>query len=264
MLAWSSSPSEPIPTSNDSPYPPPDAYTNTFSKPNYYVPPKKRVDAIAEAWGTHEPEPYEDFSAGGGSGRPDGDTPTSSIYRGHTGKKPTKDAREMRDAYKGYLEEDEQPRRNAAKRSTLPPPQPIFVPDAGADLDSGPQVSPPLGSLNSAPKRNKSLMQRIRKMRDSPNVPVGNYDGAPVPPSPTTPEGGTSRPTHRMQNSYLGDQGKDLPATPYGQGVSQSYGDSDGLDYFTDGAVGSPAKNGPSRKTSLMRRVRGVVRAGGK
>src|SRR5258705_96909 len=54
------------------------AFSNDFTDP-----PKKKVDALAEAWGIHEPEPFEDFSAGGGSGRLDGgDTPTNSIYNG--------------------------------------------------------------------------------------------------------------------------------------------------------------------------------------
>lgn len=306
MLAWSSGgvPIDPLSaaSNSDSPYPTADAYKNTFTT-NYYEQPKKKVDAIAEAWGTHEPEPYEDFSAGGGS-RPEGDTPTSSIYNGNggsrqtNGKKP-KDTRDPREVYKEYLDEGEQQIRRSGtnKRSTLPPPQPIFVPDANhPDLDSAP-ISPPIGSPGSgAPKRNKSLMQRIRKMRDSPNVPVAEYEtGEYMSPSPHNLKASYSapggRPSHRTRDSFLGrfvggtrkgdpkeifyptgenfDQTKDLPATPYGSGnTPTTAAEQDSLDYFADqgpsSRYGVTPGGGPGRTTSIMRRVKGVVRGGGK
>jgi hypothetical protein len=309
MLAWSSTPNDPITSagvSNDSPYPTPDVYKNTFSN-DYYDPPKKKVDAIAEAWGMHEPEPYEDFSAGGGSGRPEGDTPNSSIYNGregHRGPKRTKDGRDMREVYREYLDEGQQAtqqQREARrmKRSTLPPPQPIFVPDANHQdiLESPPLVSPPIGSpKGDAPKRNKSIMQRFRKMRDSPNVPMGNYEDAEqTPPSPTSAENPSYssapvRPPHRQKDSFLGrfgggergggyppkenispssdgyDQGKDLPATPFDRnGRSTPLGDQDGFGYFDDRITGSNnghiSPNGaPGRKTTILRKVKGVVK----
>ena len=49
----------------------PTAYTSPYPTPGVSVPyeaPKKKRDAIAEAWGIHEPEPFEDFSAGAGGG----------------------------------------------------------------------------------------------------------------------------------------------------------------------------------------------------
>jgi hypothetical protein len=309
MLAWSSSPNDPITSagvSNDSPYPTPDVYKNTFSN-DYYDPPKKKVDAIAEAWGMHEPEPYEDFSAGGGSGRPDGDTPNSSIYNGREGlrgPKRTKDGRDMREVYREYLDEGQQAAQQQKearrmKRSTLPPPQPIFVPDANHPdvLDSPPLLSPPMSSpKGDAPKRNKSIMQRFRKMRDSPNVPMGNYEDAEqMPPSPTSAENSSyppSRPQYRQKDSFLGrfgggerggggggnqpkenispssdgyDRGKDLPATPFDHnGRTTPLGDQDGLGYFDERISGSNGysspNGGPGRKTTILRKVKGVVK----
>ncbi|KAH0838256.1 hypothetical protein J3R83DRAFT_6512 [Lanmaoa asiatica] len=172
------------------PYPSPDAYKGAFS-PTYDIP-KKKVDAIAEAWGIHEPEPYEEFFAGGGTARRDGDTPSNSIYAGREGHgsrngtpqhsigRRSKDGRDLREVYREYLDED------------------VRQPQA-RDRDLGPD--PP----QEYPKRTKSLMQRIRKMRDSPNVPVG-YDEAVEPTSPTSADQYQSagRPTHRSQNSFLG------------------------------------------------------------
>ena len=166
-------------------YPSPYA-SNAFSN-DYPEPPKKKVDAIAEAWGIHEPEPFEDFSAGGGSGRHDGDTPASSIYNGRGAH------RSREESSRGIT---------TTHRSAVPPPQPIFVQDSS----EGEQASSPPASPG-FPKRSKSLMQRIRKMRDAPNVPAApEYD---TPPSPNPPGGapasdGYSRPTHKSQNSFLG------------------------------------------------------------
>lgn len=302
MLAWSSHPDDPITTSsstNDSAYPTPDVYKDTFSG-NYYDPPKKKVDAIAEAWGMHEPEPFEDFSAGGGSGRPDGDTPNSSIYNGREGyrsaAKRSKDGRDLREVYREYLDEGQhqtqQKEARRMKRSTLPPPQPIFVPDANhPDVSNAPPLlSPPLGSPKAdTPKRNKSLMQRFRKMRDSPNVPVGNYEDELLPPSPTNVENSypPTRPTHRQKDSFLGrlggganhpkenisptsdvyDQGKALPATPFSRdGRSTPLADQDThtLGYFDDRIGSSNGYSSPNggtgRTTTILRKVKGVVK----
>lgn len=141
-----------------------------------YEAPKKKHDAIAEAWGIHEPEPFEDFSAGGGTTSQHG----GEHARGGSGtaRRTTRDGRDARDVYREYLEENHpSPARRGGKRS-IPPPQPIFVPES--ELDGNGPPSPPSAGLESpggnAPRRNKSLMQRIRKMRDSPNIPVGSYE----------------------------------------------------------------------------------------
>jgi len=300
MLAWSSAPNDPIIPSaapNDSPYPTPDVYKNTFSN-DYYDPPKKKVDAIAEAWGMHEPEPYEDFSAGGGSGRPEGDTPNSSIYngRGGGGTKRSKDnTRDPREVYKEYLDEgqlqtQQQKEARRLKRSTLPPPQPIFIADPSHPdaLESPPLLSPTLSyPKNDAPKRNKSIMQRFRKMRDSPNVPMGNYEETEqIPPSPTSAENPYSvsapmRPANRQKDSFLGrfggnqpkenisptsdsfDQSKELPATPLDRNDGTTpIADQDTLGYFDERIGGSTEYSSPNggRRTAILRRVKGVVR----
>ncbi|KAF8898812.1 hypothetical protein BD779DRAFT_1464894 [Infundibulicybe gibba] len=291
MFAWSARPEEAAPQYGDSAYPAAHAYS-AFTD-NHPDPPKKKVDAIAEAWGIHEPEPYEEFFAGGGTGRPEGDTPASSIYNGKDSHqshstsrsgmatKRTKDGREARDVYRDYLEDNQHTSgtpsrsRNPARRSVVPPPQPIFVPDAVDVLET----SPPMGSP-SPPKRSKSLMHRIRKMRDAPNVPVSaGYDEPPSPASPTEhsypgASGNSGRPTHRSQNSFLGrlagnsrthqtspsmekpepyiyidpHTNKDLPATPRA-------GNTEDVAYFDNSGT-----QGLGRKTSLMKKVGRVVR----
>ncbi|KAF5385175.1 hypothetical protein D9615_001466 [Tricholomella constricta] len=298
MFAWTPRPDD-IPASGDSAYPSAHAY-KAFSNTNYVDPPKKKVDAIAEAWGIHEPEPYEEFFAGGGTGRPDGDTPASSIYNGKdshnshssatrtaNGQKRAKDGKEARDVYREYLEGvqsgtgDARP-RGATRRTLVPPPQPIFVPDP-AEMTDPPGVSPPLSSPG-FPKRSKSLMHRIRKMRDAPNVPVSaDYDQSPSPPSPTDATANSTRPTHRPQNSFLGRFGggarnaqpgsdksepfvyieaqnnKDLPAPPPGAGDTPP--EVPVMGYFdgTNSGAGNPGSPGLGRKTSLMKKVGRVV-----
>ncbi|KAG9314311.1 hypothetical protein JVU11DRAFT_5100 [Chiua virens] len=312
MLAWSRPPNEDVLPPTSSPYPSPDVYNGGFSPT--YDNPKKKVDAIAEAWGIHEPEPYEEFFAGGGTARRDGDTPSSSIYAGKEGHnsrhgtpqhsigRRSKDGRDLREVYREYLDDD--PRQSQARekdradregrrprRGALPPPQPIMVPEAHeahqSDVDSGP------GSPSGAPKRTKSLMQRIRKMRDSPNVPVG-YDDVGKPPSPTVPDQYQSgaRPTHRSQNSFLGRfagntdrrgnmkenmspmsdnsetyvyiddprKEKQLPAPPHAPATSRTpSGEDRYADY--DGMPGSPGSGaGLGRKTSLLKKVKDAVR----
>ena len=311
MLAWSSTPGEnPLPSS-DPHYPSPDHYKGAFSAT--YDVPKKKVDAIAEAWGIHEPEPYEEFFAGGGTTRRDGNTPSNSIYAGREGHgsrngtpqhsigRRSKDGRDLRDVYREYLDDDvRQPQvrdkdrsdreNRRLRRGPLPPPQPIIVPDVHdahqSDVESGP------GSPSGVPKRTKSLMQRIRKMRDSPNVPLGYDDENPPSPTPPDQYRSPARPTHRPQNSFLGRfaggngtntdrrgnmkdntspmtdnpetyvyiddprRDKQLPATPYAPGIARtSSGEDRRADY--DGTPGSP---GLGRKTSLLRKVKGVVR----
>lgn len=306
MLAWSSRPEE-APQYNDNPYPSASAYTAFSNNNSNYEPPKKKVDAIAEAWGIHEPEPYEEFFAGGGRA---GDTPSSSIYNGkdsHTSSnstsrsgapKRTKDGRDAREVYNQYLDEGQAPRaRGAGRRTALPPPQPIFVPDANSDAIGDAPSSP--GSPGGAPKRSKSLMHRIRKMRDAPNVPVGaGYDesGPPSPPSPGSDHANSyppvlagTRPTHRSQNSFLGRFGGGAkgnqvsPTTeepfvfiedsrPHGHTRSHTMNkdlpatppspensNSNNAGYFED-QQGGPMSPGLGRKTSLMKKMRTAVR----
>ncbi|TRM60215.1 Pal1 cell morphology protein-domain-containing protein [Schizophyllum amplum] len=266
MMAWSGSGAAP------------EGYVapgSPYAEPYVPEPPKKKVDAIAEAWGIHEPEPFEEFFAGGDSGN----TPASSIYNGRAAALP----KHIRDRRDGHLDDGASPRRSGQRtRGTIPPPQPIFVPDSSAVEQSYPvDYTPPAVSPNSAPKRSKSLMQRIRKMRETPNVPVNNdYEGVDPPASPNETR---QRPTHRTQNSYMGGGAtprrdrrveepsepfvfiensapahKDLPATPGSKDTPESPPDAAQTGYF-DG-YSSPGGGGLGRKTSLMKKVGRVVR----
>ncbi|KAJ7293515.1 Pal1 cell morphology protein-domain-containing protein [Mycena rebaudengoi] len=218
MNAWTPRPEDSSKEYNDNPYPSPNAMS-AFSSSDY-EPPKKKVDAIAEAWGIHEPEPYEEFFAGGGT---NGDTPGSSIYNGkESNRKPADPPRP----------------RQQARRSVLPPPMPIFVPDAA-------------------------------------DVPGSRQPGLSRHPFPDASVNG-ERPTHRSQNSFLGRFGngnangtsneayvfiepkptsaKDLPASP------GSPGDAPANGYFDGPGTTPPSGGGLGRKTSLMKKVGRVVR----
>ncbi|KAI0756894.1 Pal1 cell morphology protein-domain-containing protein [Daedaleopsis nitida] len=290
MMAWSGHEADERALANAQPIQP--------KSPALFVPyeaPKKKHDAIAEAWGIHEPEPFEDFSAGGGAtSRPSGDYGRNN---GTGSSRRTRDGRDARDVYREYLEENHPtPARRPTKRN-IPPPQPIFVPEG--DLDNNPpsptSAGPETPSGNT-PRRNKSIMQRIRKMRDSPNVPVGNYDddgqrrdlspnsygenfGAPHDSSLQARS--PSRPTHRSQGSFLGRFGRAAntaqPTTPsddafvYVDHVPTKKDKSlptppkDGTpsgeyaDYFGGAEVGASA-TGLGRKTSLLKKVGTVVK----
>jgi len=258
MFAWSSRHDDPhSQANNNSAYPSADAY-KAFSGTNYVDPPKKKVDAIAEAWGIHEPEPYEEFFAGGGAQRTPGDTPASSIYNG----------RDSHNSSNGHTRPS-----GPTRRPLAPPPKPIDFPDA-TDVAEVPNNSPPRSP--GFPQRTKSIMHRIRKMRDAPNVPVGpDYEPTPASPTEDTHPGTNgSRPTHRPQNSFLGRLSggnrnnnttppeksepfvyieantKELPATPRSRGTSTE-------DAPPDGAI--PSSPGLTRKTSLMKKVGRVV-----
>ncbi|GJE87653.1 hypothetical protein PsYK624_037360 [Phanerochaete sordida] len=286
MLAWTSATDEDkdalanareIPASHQAPYPSPGIYAP-------YEPPKKKHDAIAEAWGIHEPEPYEDFSAGGGyAGGGHSEFAFPGSRHGASTARRTKD-REVRDKHL----DDATPKRQATKRSPIPPPQPIFVPEGEGDVSGGAVPSSPSGpSSPGAPKRSKSLMHRIRKMRDNPMVPPLS-DDYPIerdPSPPTSSENFSAsqpqRPTHRSQNSFLGRFGgrpsKDLPSPEEEAFVyveepapgrrekslprpPTSPNDS-GQDGYFDQSYGGGA--GLGRKTSLLKKVKGVVKGNG-
>lgn len=283
LHAWGTNPDESRALRyGDSAYPSGDVYN--FAN-DYPETPKKKVDAIAEAWGIHEPEPFEEFFAGGGSGRQDSDTPASSIYNG----KDSHFAPRNNPTVRGVKENRGDRPGGSARRSIAPPPQP--KPIFSAEPTEMEPASPPSTSVG-FPKRSKSLLHRIRKMRDAPNVPVGpDYDEPP--PSPSSPTDTSSpRPSHRPQNSFLGRFGtpranqppvaeilekpepyvfiepqtnKELPVLPTftsapGEDVpSQSYPETQ------MGAISSsPGDTVLGRKTSIMKKVHRVVRGGAK
>ncbi|KAI0669800.1 hypothetical protein C8Q78DRAFT_146059 [Trametes maxima] len=280
MFAWSAateadrdalaSAREVSPRGQDSPYP---------SSPDIYVPyeaPKKKHDAIAEAWGIHEPEPFEDFSAGGGAtSRASGDYPRSHGNGNGTGSsRRTKDGRDARDVYREYLDEHHPSpsRRQPNSKRALPPPQPIFMPEG--EFDNNPPSPTAVGGTpgspsGNAPRRNKSIMQRIRKMRDAPNVPVGQYDnedGSGRDPSPAS--AGRHGRTNGGQSSVSDEafvyvdhvpmkKEKSLPTPP-----RDGYSPGEHSNGYFDSEMGVGGA-GLGRKTSLLKKVRGVVKGGG-
>ena len=226
-----------------------------------YEPPRKKVDAIAEAWGIHEPEPFEDFSAGGGQ--------SNDYTRPHH----TTSSRRAEETPPQSV------RRREPRRTALPPPQPIFAPNPEEEIFASEPSPPPSPGDGAGMKRSRSLMQRIRKMRENPNMPVDNGDINGV--QNTYESGGSGRPTHKSQNSFAGRlvgggfkeqlpppqendmyvpaeaaQNKDLPRPPKINSV-----DSGEKGYFeqTD-FIEQPPATGFGGKRSLMQRVGGVVR----
>ena len=219
-----------------------------------YEPPPKHVDAIARAWGIHEPEPFEDFSAGGGQ---------SSDYRAY---------------YPTQRRSEEAPRRREAvpRKAVLPPPKPIFGPEPEADFVPSELPPPPSPGGGAGMKRSKSLMQRIRRMRENPNIPVngGDSNGAQT----TYDSGGSGRPNHKSQNSFAGrlagggireqlpspqeedaytfDEAKNkgLPRLP--NTTSTNPGEAGYFEQQTD----AERATGMGRKLSLIQRVGDVVR----
>jgi len=221
----------------------------------------KRRETIADAWGKGEPEPFEEFFAGSvgtavnGTGETGLASAASSIYGGKEGHGNTGKRRER-------------PLRRPTKN--LPPPMPIFPPPEGSmeenstpvDVTSaGAPVSPGLGG----PKRSRSLMHRIKKMREQPNVPVG-YEPGPneeEPSSSSENQHGATRPSHRHQQSLLGKFGNRSPTSPT-FAVEEDEKGLPGLPMSArsqeqDGYFSAPPNSGLGRKTSIMQRVRGVV-----
>ncbi|KZO98398.1 hypothetical protein CALVIDRAFT_44890 [Calocera viscosa TUFC12733] len=160
------------------------------------VVPDKKKNAVAEAWGIADPEPFEEFSAGGTAGNNGYSAHVSPV----SASAPSGSA--SRTAYNDYWNEGDAARnasRNARRTRTLPPPQQIMLPGSnfdpnayrdiqedspGSDDKAYSPISPTAYPGTSPPrfKRTKSLMQRIRTMRDNPNVPVGAPDPDGVDP----------------------------------------------------------------------------------
>ncbi len=255
--------------------------------------PKKRTDALAEAWGVAEPEPFEEFLAGGGSGRA---SAASSVYGGKDSHVATpsqpmpRRGRDARDLH-GELAEDSRPQRpsrRSGSTSKPPPPQPLALP--GELGVSQPKLeAPPLSSgVGATTKRSRSLMQRIRKMRETPNIP---FDDPSSELDTHNSMSTSNRPTHRPSNSFLGRLGRGnshsaetesstVPLSEDGAAEDESKTD-DGQQKFAsvslpsdptgasernnDVTLGDPAVTpgvGLERRTSLMSKVvRGVKRA---
>lgn len=265
MFAWTGEEALDRP-SHDGPYAAASPKNADYMNHAHVDPPKKQVDAIAEAWGIHEPEPFEDFSAGGGERE-------RATY-------PTINRDRERDRDREHKRPHEERPRNARRPSAIPPPAPIFGDEPLAQEETyGPPSSytaPTSPNGGAGLGRNKSLMQRIRKMRDAPNVPVGapggptaSFDDSEVrgaslggrPRERTKPvQYGRSQsqtrdpgPTSPDSFVYVDDpKMKELPVAP---DMSPRSGHSE-EGYFSATAT---AGGGVGRKGSIMRRMRGVV-----
>lgn len=184
--------------------------TSSFNQPvkgNTMMGPTRKM-TLTEAWGRAEPEPFEEFSAGaagaynGGSGagsaRSSLDGTSYEQYQRRTAERPANGRRGESRAWLSFTYVQEAdfyshsvdlPNR---QRNKIPPPQPIILP--GARSQGAPAPAPPApGSpteqsyasdyTSGKPpmvKRTKSLMQRIRNMRENPNVPAPKGASAPM------------------------------------------------------------------------------------
>lgn len=236
-----------------------------FQYPRRPASPKRR-DTLADAWGRGEPEPFEEFFAESvipaavGHGESGMASAASSIYKDKTGHGDSSSSGKNGRRTNGGV-------RRATNRPPLPPPQPIFpesTPMGGGEEEPFSSDLALSSSAGGGPRRSKSLMQRIRKMRDAPNVPV-DYDEPTYDQSGSSSENhmGANRPTHRQQNSILGRLGNRSPTSPsFGDSAGEkalpgippssvSPGENTGNGYFENRGVG--------RKASIMQKVRGVV-----
>jgi hypothetical protein len=232
--------------------------TSAYEYPKRPASPKRR-DTLADAWGKGEPEPFEEFfaesvsAAAVGHGESGLASAASSIYRDKEGNGSSASGGKSRRTNGGV--------RRPTNRPPLPPPQPIF-PESVANEDE--PISNDMSNSNSGgPYRSRSLMQRLKKMRDAPNVPV-DYDDPPNQSgSSSENHTGASRPSHKSQNSVLGrmSSGNKSPTSPGFGGESDkalpgipppsvSPRDDRSTGYFD---------RGMGRKASIMQKVRGVV-----
>ncbi|KAG9050393.1 hypothetical protein FS837_005738 [Tulasnella sp. UAMH 9824] len=139
---------------------------DSFPRGHRITPTRKMT--LTEAWGKSEPEPFEEFSAG---------------TIGNTGRGSARSSFDESGGYDGYSRRPNARRGESVdlpRRSKLPPPQPINLPGAragGTSLDEPPS-SPSYASdgytkdSKEGVGRKKSILQRFRKMRENPNVPV--------------------------------------------------------------------------------------------
>ncbi|KAG8744694.1 hypothetical protein FRC10_009608 [Ceratobasidium sp. 414] len=231
--------------------PPNPAYTNPKRKS-----PKK--SALAEAWGMAEPEPFEEFSAGRQSGY-ERDSPMNGSLTSVNNSSARTGMTTRADMFSEYPDPSRpQPARRPSR--ALPPPQPIqLYPEFPEGDDPVAMTTAPsaYGPRPGGPKRSKSLIQRFRKMRDSPNAPpIADYDddvkqandarlaSQRPPPVPERNPG-----PYTMVDPPRGARDKNLPMPP-----------PSNVDYFeSQHAPVAPTGATVSRKGSLMQKVKGVM-----
>ncbi|KAF9512584.1 hypothetical protein BS47DRAFT_1045337 [Hydnum rufescens UP504] len=184
---------------SDSPYAIATTYIGTTGVNRYSEPLKSPVkSALAEAWGRADPEPFEEFSAGGYSAAPSTYAESVESEEGApsgkiSGKRgqyvffdpclhplPLKLTRHVMPLVAA---------RNARRNTRIaPPPQPIILP--GSVTDSGfepPSASPPLSPVTA--KRNRSIMNRFRRRANSSSLPAPLPDRDDIASSPESQSG---------------------------------------------------------------------------
>lgn len=215
--------------------------------------PSPKKSALAEAWGIAEPEPFEEWPAGRQSGY-EQDSPMNgsltSVNNTRTGMTTS--------AYPEYPDSRPVPARRPSK--AMPPPQPIqLYPEfpEGEDPVAMSMAPSAYGARPAGPKRSRSLMQRFRKMRDSPNAPPpAEYDEPPMPPPPSdirlvNQQRAPPVPERAPADPYAGGaRDKSLPAPP--PPVANA-------EYFDNPHVPVSPGGGINRKGSLMRKMKGVM-----
>ncbi|KAG9036288.1 hypothetical protein FRB95_009436 [Tulasnella sp. JGI-2019a] len=145
--------------------------------------PSPRKMTLMEARGTAELEPFEEFSAGAGVAG--GVSARSSLDQPMEGGFEAMYKKDARAAAARRGESLDVPRRV----NRLPPPQPINLPGSRSPTTEIPPYANGAGGMPVAADgpqtpsanvgRSRSLMQRIRRMRDNPNVPLGGAMAAP-------------------------------------------------------------------------------------
>ncbi|KAG9127375.1 hypothetical protein FRC07_014539 [Ceratobasidium sp. 392] len=217
--------------------------------------PKK--SALAEAWGIAEPEPFEEFSAGRQSGY-ERDSPMNGSLTSINNSSARTGMTTRADAFSEYPDSSRpQPARRPSR--ALPPPQPIQLYPEFPEGDDPVAMStaPSAYGRPGAPKRSKSLIQRFRKMRESPNAPpMADYDDDVKQPgdvrlvpqrAPPIPDRG--RDPYMRIDPGRGGRDKNLPVPP-----------PSNAEYFeSQHAPVSPGGAAVNRKGSLMQKVKGVM-----
>ncbi|KAF8605045.1 Pal1-domain-containing protein [Ceratobasidium sp. AG-I] len=235
----------------------------TYVSSNKKKSPKK--SALAEAWGIAEPEPFEEFSAGRQSGY-ERDSPMSGSLTSVNAAARTGMTTRV-DPFSEYAD-GSRPQNTRRPSRALPPPQPIqLYPEFPEGEDPTPMSTAPsaYGARPMAPKRSKSLIQRFRKMRDSPNAPPqADFADEPVNPptevrlvsqrAPPAPERGPPEPYVMIDGPRNGRE-KNLPPMPPMPPPPSN------ADYFEapHNGVAPNGGGGLGRKGSIMKKMKGVM-----
>ncbi|KAL7411548.1 hypothetical protein BDY24DRAFT_396217 [Mrakia frigida] len=205
---------------------------------------KEQKNALANAWGVADPEPFEDYGFLAATEAPRGETglasASSSIWNGQEGYSS---APKTSGGVGGI--------RNGLREVNLGEEYDSKAGDEEEILDSPIVSRPPVASNNSGGvKRTKSLIQRIRHMRNNPNVPL-SPDEAPktspgLPPSP-------GHNSHSISNSHSSNNFRSSSPSTHDDLLSSSSGYG-GVNYSSSPPSNTDI-NGNPRRTSFLNRA---------